>query len=215
MIKKLLLISLLIPMLALAGPEENLQVLRKITAKDYPNDKVVVAYDSTQIYVEPSGLSKVYIHQLFKVLTAKGALEKRVITFGYDPLSAYVDIRSANIYRKNGDVIPVDVSKVNDYPAPARAIYWGAREKMIEIGRLEPGDAVEVQIFRKGFTYALLQQAEDDDERYIPPMHGQFYDIVPFWSSDPILEKVYTVNVPNDKPLQYEVYNGQLRSGVA
>lgn len=215
MLKKILLSSFLIPMLALAGPDENLQVLRKINAKDYPSDKVVVAYDSTRVFVEPSGLSKVHIHQLFKVLTAKGALEKRVITFGYDPLSAYVEIQSAAIYRKNGDVIPVDVSKVNDYPAPARAIYWGAREKMVEIGRLEPGDAVEVQIFRKGFTYALLQQSLDDDERYIPPMRGQFYDIVPFWSNEPMLEKVYSVNVPNDKPIQYEVYNGQLRSAVA
>jgi len=97
-----------------------------------------------------------------------------------------------------------------DYPAPARAIYWGAREKMLEVGRLEPGDAVETVMFRKGFTYALLMG--DDDDRYIPPMKGQFYDIVEFFSSNPVKSKVYQVKVPADKPLQYEFYNGEAQS---
>ncbi|MBW6460774.1 MAG: DUF3857 and transglutaminase domain-containing protein, partial [Bacteroidales bacterium] len=104
-------------------------------------------------------------------------------------------------------------SPVLDYPAPARAIYWGAREKMIEVGRLLPGDAVEVWLFRKGFTYALLGDP-DDDSRYIPPMRGHFYDIVPFYSSDPIIEKVYQVAIPSDKMVQYEFYHGEVRSSV-
>ncbi len=84
---------------------------------------------------------------------------------------------------------------------------------MIGVGRLEPGDAVEVYLFRKGFTYALLQQ-DDDDSKYIPPMKGQFYDIVEFWSQNPVVEKVYQVRLPKDKSLQYEVYNGEVRSSV-
>ena len=46
-------------------------------------------------------------------------------------------------------------------------------------GRLEPGDAIETIAFRKGFTYALLQNPDDDD-KFIPPMKGHFYDIVEF-----------------------------------
>jgi len=84
---------------------------------------------------------------------------------------------------------------------------------MIEVGHLEAGDAVEVFLFRKGFTYALLTN-EGDDERYIPPMRGHYYDIVEFWSSNPVLEKVYQVSIPKDKFLQYEVYNGEVRSSV-
>jgi hypothetical protein len=215
MFKKVLVIFALLPLLVQAGPDEIRLALHKAATKEYPSDKVLVVFDSTRVDVEPSGLSKVYMHQLFKILNAKGALDKRVITIGYDPLSAYVEIREVNIYRKNGDVIPIDISRVLDYPAPARAIYWGAREKMIDVGRLETGDAVEVQLFRKGFTYALLQDATGDDDRYIPPMRGQFYDIVPFWSSDPVIEKVYTVNVPKDKPVQFEVYNGELRTALS
>ncbi len=101
-----------------------------------------------------------------------------------------------------------------DYPAPARAIYWGAREKMIEVGRLNPGDALEIFMFRKGFTYALLYDEGAEDERYIPPMKGHFYDIVEFWSEQPVIEKVYQVRLPKDKTLQYEFYNGEARSSV-
>ena len=85
---------------------------------------------------------------------------------------------------------------------------------MIEVGRLEPGDAVEVWLFRKGFTYALLEDEPGDDDKYIPPMKGQFYDIVPFYSDDPIVEKVYRVNMPADKVLQYRFYNGEVQSSA-
>ncbi len=104
-------------------------------------------------------------------------------------------------------------SPVVDYPAPARKIYWGAREKMIEVGRLEPGDEVEVWLFRKGFTYALLDN-QDDDSRYIPPMRGHYYDIIPFYDDDYINEKVYQVAVPKEKQVQYEIYNGEVRSSM-
>jgi hypothetical protein len=37
---------------------------------------------------------------------------------------------------------------------------------------------------------------------------------VHFWSSLPVIEKRYTVRIPKDKPLQYEVYNGEVRTSV-
>ena len=74
-------------------------------------------------------------------------------------------------------MINLDVTQACDYAAPARAIYWGARQIMLEVGRLQPGDIVEYEIAKKGFTYALLTAG--DDERFIPPMRGelqfQFY----------------------------------------
>ncbi len=181
-------------------------------AEDYPGQNLLIVYDSTKVDVQPSGLSYVYTHKLYKVLTNKGASNLNVITYGYDPLSAYVDIQEVVIHQKNGQTVNLDISDVLDYPAPARMIYWGAREKMLEVGRLDPGDAVEVRLFRKGFTYALLYDNEDD--RYIPPMRGQYYDIVPFWSSDPMLLKYYSVSIPSDKTVQYRFYNGEAESSA-
>ncbi len=200
--------------LLLANPQIKELIKNSGDAADYPGKHTLTIFDSTNVDVRESGLSYVNIHRLFKVLNEKGAKSNAVIKFGYDPLSAYVEIRGVNIYRKSGEIENLDTSKVMDYPAPARAIYWGAREKMIEVGRLEPGDAVEVFLFRKGFTYALLAGENGDDDKYIPPMKGHFYDIVHFWSSQPVMEKVYRVRIPTDKLLQYKVYNGDVRSSA-
>lgn len=179
---------------------------------EYPKADLLVVFDSMSVDVQETGLSYVHTHKLYKVLTPKGALDLSVIKYGYDPLSAYVDILEVMIYREDGSIERLDTSKVLDYPAPARMIYWGAREKMIKVGHLEPGDAVEVKLFRKGFTYALLMQ--QDDERYIPPMRGHFYDIVEFWSFDPVILKVYQVEIPKDKPLQYQFYHGEVQPSL-
>ena len=183
-------------------------------ASVYPNDNLVVVFDSTRVDVKESGLSYVLTHTLTKVLNAKGAIDLSVVKFGYDPLSAYVDIKNVVIYKKDGTTRTLDMKNVLDYPAPARMIYWGAREKMIEVGRLDPGDAIEVVEFKKGFTYALLEQGDDDDSKYIPPMKGHYYDIVEFWSGSPVKIKVYEIAVPKDKPLQYQVYNGEVQSSI-
>jgi hypothetical protein len=196
-----------------AGYDPMQQLIR--TAGDaavYPNDNLVVIFDSTKVDVKESGLSYVLTHSLTKVLNAKGAIDMSVVKMGYDPLSAFVDINKVVIYKRDGTIRNLDMKNILDYPAPARMIYWGAREKMIEIGRLDPGDAVEVVEFKKGFTYALLEHGDDDDSKYIPPMKGHYYDIVEFWSGSPIKTKVYEITLPKDKPLQYDVYNGEIQS---
>ncbi len=196
-----------------AGPIED-KLAAAGDAKDYPNADLLVVFDSTLADVQESGLTYVNTHKLYKVFTPAGALKLNVIKCDYDPLSAYADIKRVVIYRGDGTSEELDINKILDYPAPARGIYWGAREKMIEVGRLEPGDGVEVFLFKKGFTYALLQDGQQEDDKYIPPMRGQFYDIVPFWSDDPVKEKVYKVNIPSDKKLQYEFYNGEVTSSA-
>ncbi len=184
-------------------------------ASIYTNDNLLIVFDSTLVNVKESGLSYITTHTLTKILNYKGAMDMNVVKFGYDPLSAFVEIKKVVIYRNDGSIQVLDMKLVMDYPAPARAIYWGAREKMIEIGRLNPGDAVEVVQFRKGFTYALLTGVDDDDSKYIPPMKGHYYDIVEFWNSSPVKVKVYRIILPKDKPLQYEVYNGELQSSIS
>ncbi|MEZ5196664.1 MAG: DUF3857 and transglutaminase domain-containing protein [Bacteroidales bacterium] len=215
MTNRLTLLSLLILLnsVLFANPKIKELISKAGDAAKYPGKSELILFDSTQVSVQESGLSYVNIHKLIKILNAKGAKENSIIKFGYDPLSAYVEIRKVVIYHKSGDFTELDMNAVMDYPAPARAIYWGAREKMIEVGRVEPGDAIEVFLFRKGFTYALLMD-ESEDDKYIPPMRGHYYDIVEFWSENPVIEKVYQVEIPKDKFLQYEVYKGEVRTSV-
>lgn len=181
-------------------------------SENFPKADEVVIFDSTTVFVKETGLSYVNMHKLVKVLTPKGIMNNTAFVVDYDPLSAYVEINKVLIHKADGSVKQLPDS-VLDYVAPARAIYWGASQKMMALEGLEPGDAFEVWSFRKGFTYALLQTDNDDDEaRYIPPMRGHFYDIVPFWSDVPVCEKFYSVNIETNKHLRYQVYNGELET---
>jgi hypothetical protein len=204
-----LTIYALLSLWAFGSSAQPVELLRRAgTAKEYPNSGYLLVYDSTQVQVQETGLSYFVNSQLYKVLSASGAKELAVIKFDYDPLTAFVRIEKARIIRKNGDIENLGVERVYDYPAPARMIYWGARQKMLEVGRLEPGDGIEVTFFKKGFSYALLYQQELSDDYYIPPMRGHFYDIVSFYSPVPVMEKVYQVTVAKEKNLQYKFYNG-------
>ncbi len=192
-----------------AKAQDNFDLVRNTDVEKYKSYNQVTLFDSTDVFMEESGLSYVNSHRLVKIINYAGAKANSVVKIDYDPQSAYVEIKKVVVYRANGEATEIS-GPVMDYVAPARMIYWGASQKMLEVGHLDPGDAVEVWTFRKGFTYALLQA--DDDSRYIPPMKGHFYDIVPFWSGQPVKEKVYRVNVLKNKNLQYKVYNGELSS---
>lgn len=204
-------IAFLLSLYVFAGADYTALIKNSGDASAYPGQNTLVIFDSTDVDMQPTGLTYVKAHKLVKILTDEGAKQNHVIKFGYDPLSAFVEIQGVTVYRKDGSIETIDLSKVQDYPAPARAIYWGAREIMIGVGRLQPGDALDILMFRKGFTYALLY---GDDDKYIPPMKGHYYDIIEFWSSDPVITKVYRVKVPQDKYLQYEFYNGEITSSV-
>jgi hypothetical protein len=199
-------------------------------AKDHGNAGHVVVYDYAKNHVKPSGVTYVESYIIYKVLTAAGVRDRSVLRWTYDPQSSYVEVQEVNIIR-DGKKIPVDASAVHDLPAPQSWIYWNDRIKTLQLPRLEIADGIEVKVFRKGFTYALLggnangsgaSQAgqEDksvpatDDERYIPPMPGEYFDIVYFTDSAPIIEKRYVLSLPSDKRLHSEVYNGPLYSGT-
>src|SRR6056297_2472522 len=143
--RKLFLVIVLLSVLVFG--QSNDVIFQKIEkagcTDDHKGASKVVVFDSTKVKMMESGLSHVNIRKLIKVLTPEGAVDLRYQTFNYDTLSAYVGIQEANIYKKDGRVIHLDKSSIYDYQAPARAIYWGARDRMIAFGRLEVGDAVE------------------------------------------------------------------------
>lgn len=170
--------------------------------------------DSTSVTVQPTGSGSFSVCKTIKIQTPRGAVSNRIIKYDYDPLTAFAQFKRATVYRANGDVINLDVTQAYDYAAPARAIYWGARQIMLEVGQLNPGDIIEYEIDKKGFTYALLADGGDDESRFIPPMRGQFYDIVPFWVAEPTVRKVYKVSIPMEKEMQFQFYQGDCASSM-
>jgi hypothetical protein len=212
--KRFIPIGLILALFSAGMAQENLfTILAKAgNRSDFPDAPYLVIEDRTEVRVTETGLAHMEKTVFYKVLTEDGARELKAPTFGYDPQSAAIEVRELKVIRRNGREEIVPLSLVTDYPAPARMIYWGAREKMIPLPRLEPGDGLRVKTAQKGFTYALLR--DRDEEKYVPPMKGHFYDIVPFYSTVPVLLKSYRLDLPASKTLQFEFYNGEARHYV-
>ena len=209
--KAVILMLTLIAMATVASAQQNALPSR------YAGSHTVTVFDSTGVYMEESGLSHVLTHRLVRMFSLEGCGENSTVKVDYDPLSAYCEIDRVLVHRAASGRTDTIVwpgregnAEVYDYVAPARMIYWGASQKMVEVGHLDLNDELEVWTYKKGYTYALLGDGDDPDARYIPPMRGHFYDIVPFWSHQPVQRKVYQLNILDSKHLQYHVYNGEL-----
>lgn len=212
--KQLFSALLMLCILWMPGVAQNWQALdRQAKQKtEFQNQAVIVLLDSTSVQVADNGSGTFTIRKIIKVGTPQGALKNRVLKYDYDPLTAFAEFKTVTIYGADGSVKRIDPQTAKDYAAPARAIYWGARQIMIELGQLQPGSVIDYEIAKKGFTYALL--AFTDEDRFVPPMRGQFYDIVPFWVTEPTVKKVYRVSIPGQKEMQYQFYQGECTSSL-
>lgn len=201
------------------------QMADKAILPDFKKYATVTLIDSTHVAVRETGQGAFSICKTIRINSEEGAIANRILKYDYDPLTAAATFKRVTIHHTDGTTTDIDTGKTLDYAAPARAIYWGARQIMLELGTLKPGDVIDYEIDKKGFTYALLTSASgtataatgasDDEERFIPPMRGEFYDIVPFWATtEPVLHKVYQVALPKEKPLQYKFYQGNCTSTV-
>ena len=213
---KRLILAALLAAISIPVPAQSWRALEKKLSMrpEFSGSDAVVLLDSIGVRFKESGSGSFDIRQVIKIQTKEGALAHRVLKYDYDPLTALAVFEDIKVYKADGSVKSIDLKTVCDYAAPARAIYWGARQIMAEVGALDPGDIIDYRINKKGFTYALLAAMPDEDERFIPPMKGNFYDIVPFWVTYPTITKVYTLDVPRDKDVQYEFYQGECHSST-
>jgi hypothetical protein len=203
----------LLPVLAGAAPfwdipaEELRRAAAAVDVAAYPKAGAVIIFDRREVEVEDSGLSRTVRHTLTRVLTAAGARELASQVLPYDPLSADVAVVRCRILTVGG-VHEIDPGAVPDVPDHQRLIYWNSKHRLVPVGRLEPGDVVELVTTRVGFTYALLAgESGRAESRFVPPMKGHFYDIVPLWADFPAIEQRYRVRIPASKQLQYQTYN--------
>ncbi len=199
------------PALAPAIPDADMAArIGAVQAADYPDADVVTVLDRTHVTMEENGLSRMRFLRVDKVLTDAGALRESVRNFDYDPKSSDVQVVRIRIWH-DGQSTEIDPATIRDIPAADWAIFWGNRTKVVQLPRLKKGDAVETELVRKGFVLALLA-GDDAEQRFIPPMRGHFFDIVPFWADRPVKEKTYVLEIPRGKTLRTRFFNGTAES---
>ncbi len=186
-----------------------------IAAADDEDAGQVIVFDSTRVVVEASGLSHRYQHTLHKILTADGVRAASAQRFDYDPASNMISIQRVRVHHADSSFTEIDPQRFVDCFAPAYMIYWGGRMKLLTLPRLAVGDAVELRTYKKGFQIAYLAQVDVDEERYIPPMRGHFYDVLLFADHHPLRVRHYELVLPRDKPVHFSVYNGEVYAAMS
>ncbi len=180
-------------------------------ADDFDNAAYVVVADSSRSVISEEGVAKTHIYMLYKILTEDGCQEMSVLRWHYEPLSSYIEVREVNLIRGDS-TISLALDGLRDLPAPQHGIYWSDRIIIMQLPRLHVGDGIEVKVYRKGYSYALLDGNEPPDDKYIPPMAGEYFDIVLFQSDVPIISKHYSLSMPSGKRIQSQVFNGPMYS---
>ncbi len=194
-------------------------------AKDYGKASLVYVLDEADVYVQKSGLATTEACQVIKILTDEGVKSKSALQWEFDPDTYRVTVKQVRIHRKDGPIEEVDIGSLITQPAPQHMIYWGNQQHVLGIPRLEIGDALEIRTSKIGFNIAYLSAAggsggggssggSSGECDLIPPMPGHWYEVTLFQGDDPILRKRYSVHMPKDMPVQYEVYNGPLKSSL-
>ena len=197
------------------------------------NADVVVVLDQTDVFVRPSGIGTARSHVVTKILRDGGIRGQSVQVFPFDPHTNRLELVAVRVYRADGTVEEVPLDARIEQPQPAWGVFWGTQQYLVTVPRLAVGDAVETISEMTGFNVAYLGADQSPNvaqppsaetagtaelnaagEVLNPPVPGNWHDEVHFWSGVPVIEKRYTVRVPKDKPLQCEVYNGELRSSV-
>ncbi len=208
---------------AVAGPpvpatsDEITALIKASGDKDaYDGADYVYLLDEADVYVQESGLATTEACEVVKILTDAGIKSHSVLKWEFDPDTYRSTIKSVRIHRSDNKIDDVDMTTLVTQPSIQHAIYWGGKQRLLPIPRLAIGDTLEIRTSKIGFNIAYLSDSGGDtgDETLVPPMPGHWYEVTLFQGNQPIVKKRYSVYMPKDKPVQYEVYNGALKSSL-
>lgn len=193
--------------------DEIQQRLARVAASRWPGADRVVVFRGTNVLVESTGLTRRVEQTVTWMATPAGGRDGGVLRFDYDPATSDATLEMVRIFRKSGQIEQVDVAGVKDLAVPMHGIFWPMRMRLLALPGLEPGDGVEYTVRKTGFQMAYL--ASLDEEKYIPPQRGEFFEILQFGDVLPVVEQWFLVTVPKSKAVQAGVYNGQVESRQA
>lgn len=178
--------------------------VEKLKSK-YPDASAVRVFNSITNTAQENGITELVTHTAVAILKDASVKDFSTLQFDYDPLTSDASVIEVKIHRKNGVIDAVPLDTVTDVPAPGGIIFWGGRLKTVTVPYLDAGDVLEYKFLRKGFRIAYLSGSEED--RFIPPMPGHFYDIIMFQDTIPVEKMTYTLVCPKNRPVQYAIYN--------
>lgn len=169
----------------------------------------IVEVDSIFERYYESGVSDRIEYRRIRVLRDDLEDQLRSIIASYTPCYNEIQFDFARIVRGR-DTIYLDTSLVVDVPAPPElggTIYWGTRNKIMEVKGLSNGDVLEYRIRRYGGNWL----GPTGSENYKTPYPGFFNQIELFGGYEEIKKKVYVLQDLPEKPVRFGIFNGRVK----
>jgi transglutaminase-like putative cysteine protease len=183
----------------------------------YPLAEAVVVYDRQSEEYTATGTSVFERACLLKLLSSGAVRDFAQLRVAYSPQYNRAEFLWARLIKPGGLVILLPVDSLEDIPQPASeggTIFWGERDKVLNVPGLEPGDAVEYATREVGGLWLGPGSLCDSLSllgKLATPYRGQFNRMVMFQTSHPTVEIEYAVSGPRELSLRYAVYNGALQ----
>ncbi|MEO0231723.1 MAG: DUF3857 and transglutaminase domain-containing protein [candidate division WOR-3 bacterium] len=155
------------------------------------------------------GTSERYEERYVKIEDEKGIDEWKSLKISYTPYYNSSEFKIVEIIKKGGEIIKVDIENIRDELAPPElggTIFWGTREKILELPKIETGDIIHYKTFFKGGNWL----GPTGEIIYQSPFPGYFNTIELFEDYVPIKKKIYVCEELKEKPIKFKIYNGEI-----
>jgi len=184
--------------LAYLKPEEEpFYSSYKISENDIPEEKkefedqsLQILLDNIFILVEKSGLSSRYCQFVAKIQSDYGAQIMSYFPITFDPDWQEVRVIDASAKRADGTRLRADSYMTSFLSDPQFQLYYKNRQLVLTFSGLKKGDVVFIE-------YVITDKSEVNS-------YGNYFgDFVGFQSIYPIVNKIYTLKIPESLKITY------------
>jgi len=189
--------------------------LLKASEDQFKDHALITVFDHITTEYAETGAAVTEEEILLHYRTDASSAAMRSLHYEYNPRTALIEFVDVKIYHTEDNTVEtIPLDSVFIKKAPANSIFWNFDAVVCPVPRLRDGDALYYKIKRQGLNLAYLHEISDEDFRFIPPQEGYFMDTLYFQERHPVIEKTYDISGPREKPLQFTIANGSLKTTV-
>ncbi|WP_146660364.1 DUF3857 domain-containing protein [Enhygromyxa salina] len=137
-----------------------------------------------------SGLGERLDHRIIKILDDRGIASQSRHDFGYEPDESYVEVRRARVYRADGRIEDIGVTRYYSVGAAGYRMYYDQRGVAVQFPGLRVGDVIEVAFVRRD----VATRNKFDD---------YYGDLIPLQGIEPSRHFEYVLEAPTQLKLHF------------
>jgi len=199
------------------GSKDYQAIFDQIDAAEnlFKDADLVTVFDRIVTEYADSGAAVTEEEILLHFRNGELSADYRSLHYDFNPRTAKIEFLEVTVFRAKDHVVErIPMEDMFVKKAPAQSIFWNFDVVTCPVPRLNDGDALYYKIKRQGLNLAYLSEITDDDFKFIPPQEGYFMDTLYFQDHHPVIEKIYDISGPREKPLQFTMANGSINTTV-